>query len=76
MSIYRWHIDFDGTGGLVIADNSEEAVEILYEMYDFSDFQKEHLNLVYHHRIDYDRLERELVLQTKFTGTVKRQDKW
>lgn len=51
--IYNWHIDFDGSNGYVVAENSTEAREKVLDKYEFGEFKLKHLQIKYLYNLDY-----------------------
>ncbi|TCI26703.1 hypothetical protein EVJ32_04835 [Exiguobacterium sp. SH5S4] len=72
MTIYEWHIDFEGSGGLVLAKCKEDAKTKIIELYELDDFAKDHLQIKYHEKLDYKRLEKEGEVRTRFGRVQKR----
>lgn len=73
MGIFEWHIDFDGSGGLVSAYDEKEAREKVLDRYDLSDFDKKHLRIKRHQELNYHLLREKGFLRTKY-GSVQVKD--
>ena len=73
MSIFEWHVDFDGSGGLVTAYDEKEAKEKVLDRYELSDFNKKHLQIKRHRQLNYQLLNEKGFLRTKY-GNVQVKD--
>lgn len=51
--IYKWHVDFVGSNGLVIATSSEEAKEKLFSQFEFDEFSLKNLQIKHLYSIEY-----------------------
>lgn len=47
MNVYKWHVDFNGSGGLIISSSAANAEKTVRSMYHFNEFNSEHLNVKY-----------------------------